>query len=238
MSGPKCQAVMATMVTSTKKATNKGFGSGGRFPGPNGKKPGGNGFHGGGGSGDRKKRKFSPAGYGLTMWMVLAAIVMMFGALSVAYVMVSEEKRTPVPMPRMFFVSTALILVSSVTFHRARRSLQQDHTGAYLKWLLATLGLGIAFLASQLIGWRELARAGVYFSGHPRSTFFYLATALHGGHLLGGIGLVFYLVIRRLRPLWPLNAEKNTAWTRVVGLYWHTMDGIWIWLFVLLLIFK
>ena len=229
---------MATMVTSTKKATNKGFGSGGRFPGPNGKKPGGNGFHGGGGSGDRKKRKFSPAGYGLTMWMVLAAIVMMFGALSVAYVMVSEEKRTPVPMPRMFFVSTALILVSSVTFHRARRSLQQDHTGAYLKWLLATLGLGIAFLASQLIGWRELARAGVYFSGHPRSTFFYLATALHGGHLLGGIGLVFYLVIRRLRPLWPLNAEKNTAWTRVVGLYWHTMDGIWIWLFVLLLIFK
>src|SRR6476659_11486334 len=100
MLGPKFQAVMATMVTSTKKATNKGIGSGGRFPGPNGKKPGGNGFHGGG---DGKKRKFSPASYRVTMWMVLAAIVMMFGALSVAYVMVSEEQRTPVPMPRMFF---------------------------------------------------------------------------------------------------------------------------------------
>ena len=85
MSGPKCQAVMATMVTSTKKVTNKGIGSGGKFPGPNGKKPGGNGFHGGG---DRSKRKFSPASYRITMWMVLAAIVMMFGALSVAYVMV------------------------------------------------------------------------------------------------------------------------------------------------------
>jgi len=223
------------MVTSTKKATRKGMGSGGRFPGPNGKKPGGNGFHGGGGG---KKRKFSPAGYRITMWMVLAAIVMMFGALSVAYVMVSEEEHHAVPMPRMFFVSTGLILVSSATFHRAKRSLQQDRGRAYLRWLLATLGLGIGFLASQLIGWRELARAGVYFSGHPRSTFFYLATALHGGHLVGGIGLVFYLVIRRLRPLWQLNAEKNTAWTRVVGLYWHTMDGIWIWLFVLLLIFK
>jgi heme/copper-type cytochrome/quinol oxidase subunit 3 len=109
---------------------------------------------------------------------------------------------------------------------------------AYLKWLLATLGLGVGFLVSQLVGWRELSKAGVYFSGHPRSTFFYLATALHGGHLLGGIGLVVYLVIRRLRPLWPLQAEKNTTWTRVVGLYWHMMDGIWIWLFVLLLIFK
>jgi cytochrome c oxidase subunit III len=223
------------MVTSTKKVTNKGIGSGGKFPGPNGKKPGGNGFHGGG---DRKKRKFSPEGYRITMWMVLAAIVMMFGALSAAYVMVSEEQRTPVPMPRMFFVSTGLILVSSATFYRAKRSLQEDRERAYLRWLLVTLGLGVGFLASQLIGWRELARAGVYFSGHPRSTFFYLATALHGGHLVGGIGLVFYLVIRRLRPLWQLHAEKNTAWTRVVGLYWHMMDGIWIWLFALLLIFK
>jgi len=238
MSGPKCQAVMATMVTSTKKVPNKGIGSGGKFPGPNGKKPGGNGFHGGGGSGDRSKRKFSPASYRITMWMVLAAIVMMFGALSAAYVMVSEEQRKPVPMPRMFFISTGLILVSSATFHRAKRSLQQDREHAYLRWLLVTLGLGVGFLVSQLVGWRELARAGVYFSGHPRSTFFYLATALHGGHLVGGIGLVFYLVIRRLRPLWQLQAEKNTAWTRVVGLYWHTMDGIWIWLFVLLLIFK
>src|SRR6185437_8748394 len=144
----------------------------------------------------------------------------------------------PVAMPSMFFVSTGLILVSSGTFHRAKRSLQRDRPRSYLRWLLATLVLGIGFLASQLVAWRELARAGVYFSGHPRSTFFYLATALHGGHLLGGIGLVFYLVIRRLRPLWPLSPEKNTAWTRVVGLYWHTMDGIWIWLFVLLLIFK
>lgn len=234
IAGPKCQMGMATMVTSTKKATNKGIGSGGKFPGPNGKKPGGNGFHGGDGS----KRKFSPSSYRLTMWMVLAAIVMMFGALSAAYVMLSEEERKPVTMPRMFFVSTGLILVSSVTFQRAKRSLQQDRARAYLRWLLVTLGLGISFLVSQLIGWRELARAGVYFSGHPRSTFFYLATALHGGHLLGGIGLVLYLVVRRLRPLWQLHAEKNTAWTRVVGLYWHAMDGIWIWLFVLLLIFK
>ena len=227
---------MATMVTSTKRATDKGMGSGGRFPGPNGKKPGGNGFHGGGSDG--KKRKFSPWSYRITMWMVLAAIVMMFGALSVAYVMASEEQRTPVPMPRMFFLSTGLILVSSATFHQAKKSLQEDRGRAHLRWLLATLGLGIGFLLSQLAGWRELARAGVYFSGHPRSTFFYLATALHGGHLLGGIGLVFYLVIRRLRPLWQLSGEKNMTWTRVVGLYWHTMDGIWIWLFVLLLIFK
>jgi heme/copper-type cytochrome/quinol oxidase subunit 3 len=116
--------------------------------------------------------------------------------------------------------------------------LQQQRTRAYLQWLLATLALGTGFLVSQLIGWRELARAGVYFADHPRSTFFYLATALHGGHLIGGIGLVLYLVIRSLRRPLPLITAKDSTWTSIVGLYWHTMDGIWIWLFAVLLIFK
>lgn len=228
------QAVMATMVTSTKKVTSRGIGSGGNFPGPNGKKPGGNGWHGG----DRSKRKFSPATYRITMWVVLAAIVMMFAALSSVYIMSSEEQRRPISMPSMFILSTGLILVSSGTFHWAKRSLQEDRPRAYLRWLLATLGLGVGFLGCQFVGWRELARAGVYFAGHPRSTFFYLATALHGAHLVGGIGLVLYLVFRRLRPGWLLHGEKNSTWHSVVGLYWHTMDGIWVWLFLVLLIFK
>src|SRR5215211_3813746 len=104
---------MATMVTSTKKATTRGIGSGGNFPGPNGKKPGGNGWHGGDGS----KRKFSPATYRITMWVVLAAIVMMFAALSSVYIMSSEEQRRAIAMSPMFVLSTALILISSGTFH-------------------------------------------------------------------------------------------------------------------------
>jgi cytochrome c oxidase subunit 3 len=172
------------------------------------------------------------------MWVILAAIVMMFAALSSVYIMSSEEQRRPVAMPHMFFISTGLILVSSGTYHRAKRSLQQDRLRAHTRWLLVTLALGLAFVASQLIGWRELANAGVYFSGHPRSTFFYLATALHAAHLLGGIGLVLYVLLRSLRAAWPLQFEKNLTWTGIVGLYWHTMDGIWLWLFGLLLIFR
>jgi cytochrome c oxidase subunit 3 len=172
------------------------------------------------------------------MWVVLAAVVMMFAALSSVYIMSSEEQWRPVAMPRMFFVSTGLILISSGTFQRAKRSLQRERPGAHLRWLLVTLALGIGFLISQLIGWRELARAGVYFADHPRSTFFYLATALHGAHLIGGIGLVFYLVIRSLKRALPLTIAKDSTWTSIVGLYWHTMDGIWLWLFLVLLVFK
>jgi cytochrome c oxidase subunit 3 len=223
------------MVTSTKKETSTGIGSGGKFPGPNGKKPGGNGWKGE----DKSKSKFSPATYRITMWILLAAIVMMFAALSSVYIMSSEEQRRPVVMPRMFFVSTALILTSSWTFQRAKRSLQREQTSAHTKWLFLTLVLGLGFLISQLVGWQELARAGVYFAGHPRSSFFYLATALHGAHLVGGIGLVLYLVLKSRRLILPLvNDEKHSTWTGVVGLYWHAMDGIWLWLLALLLIFK
>ena len=172
------------------------------------------------------------------MWVLLAGIVMMFAALSSVYIMSSEEYRQPVAMPRMFLVSTCLILISSATFQRAKRSLQAGQLRAHTRWLLLTLVLGLCFLGSQFVGWRELANAGVYFAGHPRSTFFYLATGLHGAHLIGGIGLVLYLIIRSLRRTSFLHAERNLTWSAIVGQYWHTMDGIWIWLFLLLLIFK
>ena len=222
------------MVTSTKKVTSKGIGSGPRFPGPNGKKPGGNGFKGG----DRPEPKFSPATYRITMWVALAAVIMMFAALSSVYIMSSEDEARRVAMPRMFLVSTGLILVSSGAFHKAKRSLQREQPRRYFRWLLVTLVLGFAFLLSQFMGWRELARAGVYFAGHPRSTFFYLATALHGAHLVGGIGLVVLLAVRAWRPVLPMNTDRNSTWNAIVGLYWHTMGGIWVWLLLLLLIFK
>ena len=232
MWGPTYQPVMATMVTSTKKETSKGIGSGGKLPGPNGQKPGGNGWKGGDG-----KPKFSPATYRITMWVLLASIVMMFAALSSVYIMSTQDRR-PVAMPRMFYVSTGLILTSSWTFQRAKRFLQRENTRAHRRWLLLTLALGLGFLISQLVGWQELAKAGVYFAGHPKSTFFYLATALHGAHLVGGIGLVLYLYLKSRKLVLPLNAEKHSTWTGVVGLYWHTMDGIWVWLLALLLVFR
>jgi len=224
------------MVTSTKTATKKGTGSGPRFPGPNGKKPGGNGWQGGDG-----KRKFSPARYRVTMWVILAAIAMMFVAISGAYIYIilsAGEQRQPVAMPPMFFVSTGIILTSSWTLERAKRSLQLAQSQRYIKWLVLTLGLGFAFLGSQLVGWRELARAGVYFAGHPQSSFFYFFTGVHGAHLIGGIVLLLYLLLRTRNFALAIDSERNLAWAAVVRLYWHAMDAIWIWLFLLLLILK
>ena len=227
------QAVMAIMVTSTKTVTKKGTGSGTKFPGPNGKKPGGNGWHGDDGS----RRKFSPARYRITMWVVLAAIIMMFAALSSVYIM-SAQGQQRVAMPHMFFASTGIILLSSWTLSKAKRSLHLEQSRRYINWLLVTLALGLAFLTSQLIGWKELKNAGVYFAGHPHSSFFYFFTGVHGAHLLGGIILLVFLLTRSKTNILKPETEKRNTWTAVVALYWHAMGAIWVWLFLLLLVLK
>jgi len=173
------------------------------------------------------------------MWMAVAAIVMMFAALSSAYIILSVGgERQPVSMPRMFFLSTGIILLSSVTIETAKRSLKRGNETRYAKWIIATLILGLFFLAAQLMGWRELAAQGVYFASHPHSTFFYLFTAVHGVHLLGGIAGVSYLAIRARRKGRQLEGVPNQTSAELMSLYWHTMDGLWVWLFLLLLIWK
>jgi len=229
---------MATTVTSTRSAPKKdtSVGGGAEPPGPNGKGPRGNGWHGDHGD---KRRKLSPAAYRITMWVVIAAVVMMFAALSSVYIILSAgEQRVRVAMPRMFFLSTGLILLSSISFESAKRSLKQGGVTRYVRLIAITLVIGLLFLGAQLMGWRELAAQGIYFASHPHSSFYYFLTGVHGVHLLGGILALVYLVARTLRNGEQITSERTTTLTDVVSLYWHAMDGLWLWVFLLLLVWR
>ena len=216
-----------------------GFGSGPGFPGPNGNGSNGNGWH--RQKDDGSRRGLSLAAYRVMMWMLLGAVVMMFAALSSVYIALSGgDQWQPIRMPRMLILSTGIILASSVTMSLARRSLKeglkQGSVRHYRRLLLATLLLGLGFLSSQLLGWRQLVSEGVYFSGRPHSSFFYLFTGAHGVHLAGGILGLSYLITRTSR--WSDSLEKQQTFTDVVALYWHFMDGVWVWLFLLLFIWR
>jgi cytochrome c oxidase subunit 3 len=221
---------MATTVTSTKPRSRSGFGGGPKSPPPNG-----NGSH------KRNGHSFSPefyaSRYRVGMWVALAAILMMFTALTSAYIVRSGSANDWVrlTMPRILLVSTALILVSSGTLEAARRKLRDSARAAYKRWLLITVVLGLGFLASQLFAWRQLVRQGIYVSSNPHSSFFYLLTATHGVHLLGGLLALIYLAGRTRASIDNANAvAKRQAAADAVTLYWHFMDVLWIYLFVLL----
>jgi cytochrome c oxidase subunit 3 len=178
------------------------------------------------------------------MWVALGAIVMMFTALTSAYIVRSgiSNDWQPLTRPGLLWLSTGLILASSVSFEVARRSLKHRNEQAYASWLLLTVLLGIGFLAAQLLAWRELVAQGIYIASNPHSSFFYLLTGVHGLHLLGGILALDYLLIRTWRPRSSSENEealmKRQTAADVVALYWHFMDGLWVYLFLLLFLWR
>jgi cytochrome c oxidase subunit 3 len=237
---------MDITVTSTErvvKKTGKGVGVGPRG-GPGGPPPrNGKGF-GGGGGGPRRggdSQGFSPARYRLGMWVALAAIAMMFTALTSAYIVraASGDDWRPIALPGILWLSTGLILASSFTFEAARRALKRGKDSAYSRWLLLTVLLGLGFLVSQLIAWRQLVAQGVYVATNPHSSFFYLLTGAHGVHLIGGILALDFLLFRTWRKtVGEYPAERRRAAADAVSLYWHFMDGLWIYLFLLLFLWR
>jgi cytochrome c oxidase subunit 3 len=168
---------------------------------------------------------------------------MMFTALSSAYIVraASSNDWQRLAMPRILLLSTLLILVSSGTLEAARRKLKQSSENMHRRWLLVTVALGLGFLASQLLAWRQLARQGIYVASNPHSSFFYLLTATHGVHLMGGLVAVIYLAIRtrmRAREVNEFAVAKRQAATDAVTLYWHFMDFLWVYLFLLLFLWR
>ena len=179
--------------------------------------------------------------YRIGMWVALAAILMMFTSLTSAYIVraASANDWRPIAMPRVLLLSTALLLISSVSLEIARRKLKRDLTKSYSTWLLVSTLLGIGFLVSQLWAWRQLVRQGIYVATNPHSSFFYLLTGTHGIHLLGGLLALAFLLVRSRKwlPNEPARA-RHQAVAGAVTLYWHFMDVLWIYLFVLLFFWR
>jgi cytochrome c oxidase subunit 3 len=104
---------------------------------------------------------------------------------------------------------------------------------------MLTALLGVGFLASQLIAWRQLAAQGVYLASHPHSSFFYLLTGAHAFHLFGGLLALTFLWLRSRKQSDDSGLiSKRQASTDAVAIYWHFMDALWIYLFLLLFLWR
>jgi len=177
--------------------------------------------------------------YRLGMLVALAATVMLFTSLTSAYIVRASTANdwSRLPVPPLLWLSTALILTSSATLEIARRGLQHARLSLYRRWLAFTTALGFAFLVSQITVWRQLSGQGIYIDSNPHSSFFYLLTAAHGLHLGGGLLGLLYLLIR-YRSQTAENVGRPLAAAGAVGIYWHFMDALWIYLFLLLFLWK
>jgi cytochrome c oxidase subunit III len=184
--------------------------------------------------------RFSENHYQLGMYVALAAVLMLFTALTSAYIVRSASSTDwqSLAMPRILWLSTTLIVVSSATLEAARRKLKAAVGSSHIKLLSITVILGLGFLVTQLLAWRQLTRQGVYLATSPHSSFFYLLTATHGVHFFGGLLALGYLLIQNRRQFGDELTAKRQVVTDAVTVYWHFMDALWIYLFLLLFLWK
>jgi len=133
-------------------------------------------------------------------------------------------------------LNTALLFASSVTLEIARRRVAafarglEDRVGASLGWLYLTLGLGLMFVGGQYEAWLQLKAQGLYLATNPSSSFFYVLTASHAFHLLGGLSALMYVDVQALRLR--LGPAKRTR-VDVSAIFWHFLDGLWLYLMLL-----
>jgi len=185
--------------------------------------------------------KAEPAQTGV--WIGVATISMSFAAFTSALV-VRQAGATDwqhFELPPLLYLNTLILLASSGTLEWSRRSLARalERTAPgvpallppaqALSWIYVTLALGVMFVCGQVLAWRGLARQGLFLSTSPSSSFFYVFTALHGLHVLGGIAGLGYVVQRgRARGL-PATGSLGAA-----ALYWHFMDALWLYVLLIL----
>ena len=168
--------------------------------------------------------KAPPGTYRIVLLSTCGSILAFFTALVIAYYWRSRTPPywNPIPLPKTLWLSTGLILASSVTFEVARRVFRKGEYRLASRFLMASGCLGAAFLASQLTAWRELVKIGAYLNQNPHSSFFYLFTGLHALHLVGGLVVLLVVMLR--------HAPRREL-VDVVGYYWHFLGALWLALF-------
>ncbi len=210
-------------------------GSGGKGGGKN---PGGSGSDGPDDDARTDVQPFVPEKSRILTAFLLLVVMMTFGGLMSAYVVIATNNAAewrPFDLPVQVWISTALIFFSSIVYHLGKKAVDRNDQPSAKKWFVATTVFGAAFISSQLLAWLALAARGLYMQGNPYAGFFYILTAVHAVHVLGGIAALGSILLRTWNPTnhGPELAKRQTI-AEVVGWYWHFMGVLWVALFVLL----
>jgi cytochrome c oxidase subunit 3 len=165
------------------------------------------------------------------VWLVVGAITILFVAFTSTYLARRGQSDWRIgPLPPVLWVNTALLFASSLALERARRGARHDRPTVVRGSLAVATLLGTAFVVGQVAAWRQLASAGVFMASNPHAAFFYLLTGTHALHVAGGIGTLVF-------ALWKTHRLSGAAVLDVVepaATYWHFVDGLWVYLFVIL----
>ncbi len=176
----------------------------------------------------------------MMLWFGIGSLIMSFAGLTSAVVVSSKRPDwlKDFQLPEAFVISTVIIIVSSITFYLAKRSLKANNRQATTLWLFVTFALGVAFIWSQLLGFQQIIDLGYNFTGPTSNitmSFIYVIAFAHIMHVIAGLISIMVVIFNHLR-------QKYTA-TKMLGLelsatFWHFVDILWLFLFLFLYLFR
>ncbi|MBI4945806.1 MAG: cytochrome c oxidase subunit 3 [Bacteroidetes bacterium] len=172
----------------------------------------------------------------ILLWIVLASIIMLFSGLTSAYVVrQSAGNWVHFKLPILFSFSTSIILLSSLSMNWAVSSANKNNSTNTKNALLLTLVLGFGFVVVQYLGWKSLTEQGIFLIGNPSGSFLYVLTGLHVIHILAGLIALCVVTVQSFSKTYN---DKFLLSIKLCSTYWHFVDGLWIYLFLFLLLVR
>ncbi len=168
---------------------------------------------------------------GLRVFIAVATVVFSLTIVTYADRMLAADWRA-LPEPLVLWLNTALLIMSSVAFQRAWNSAKRGQMDGVKSGMLLAGGFAFAFLIGQFIAWQQMIGLGYFAATNPANAFFFLVTALHAVHLLGGL-VAWVRASAKLRRGDALDKVRLSV--ELCTIYWHFLLIVWLLLFVLLL---
>jgi cytochrome c oxidase subunit 3 len=181
-----------------------------------------------------QQRRIHP--HKFTLWVGIASIIMMFAGLTSAYIVKRNQPNwVAFDVPVIFWYSTAVIILSSITLMQALKAFKQREVQKYRNLVVTTLILGVLFVIMQVIGFSQLWAKGMTLQANVSFSFLYIIVGLHAIHVLGGIIALFVLFAKAFNRK---VRNYNAVPVEVVSTYWHFVDFLWIYLLIFLLMIR
>lgn len=167
------------------------------------------------------------------LWLGIASILMMFAGWTSGYlVRKAEGNWLEFKIPAIFTYSTVVLLVSSVSMYLSVRAAKKDNFTSLKTFISITFVFGLAFLAMQVMGFYELVEKNLFFVGNPSVSFFDVFILIHGLHVVSGLVVLCFAFV----AAWKFNVHaKRMNQIEMCAIYWHFLDGLWLYLFLFLL---
>ena len=166
------------------------------------------------------------------LWVSMISMVMFFAGLTSAYVIsMKRDDWVSFDLPDAFFISTVLIVASSITLFLSQKFLKQNKRQLSLLLIVATLVLGIGFVWQQYVGFKQLESVGLYFTGDKStvSTSFIIGiTFMHVLHLLAGLIVLLVVIYNHFKYKYK---SDDMLGFELGAIFWHFVDILWIYLF-------